>query len=230
VIRELNQQRKVRIYFHTDAVQSVGQVPVRVEELGVDLLSLSGHKFYGPKGVGALYLRKGTKIIPFLHGGAQERGRRASTENVPGIVGLGKACEIAKKELPGWMKELARLRDKLKEGLFSRIDEMELNGHPALRLPKNLDLSVKYVEGESMLLNLDLQGVAVSTGSACSSGSLEPSHVMLAMGKTHEQAHGSLRFTLGRLTTDEDIDYVLEVFPPIVERLRKMSPLYKGKK
>jgi cysteine desulfurase len=230
VVKELNSTRKNRIYLHTDAVQTVGQIPVNVNELGVDLLSLSGHKFYGPKGVGALYIRKGIRIAPFIHGGEQERGRRASTENVPGIVGFGCVCEIVKKELPVWMKEVACLRDKLREGLFAKIPEIELNGHPTQRLPKNLDISVKYVEGESMLLNLDLEGVAVSTGSACSSGSLEPSHVMLAIGKTPEQAHGSIRFTLGRLTTEADIDYVLEVFPPVVERLRKMSPIYKGVK
>ncbi|MCX5750566.1 MAG: cysteine desulfurase NifS [Candidatus Saganbacteria bacterium] len=230
VIRELNINRENRIYLHTDAVQTVGQIPVNVNELGVDLLSLSAHKFYGPKGVGALYIRKGTKLVSFMHGGEQERGRRASTENVPGIVGLGKACEIAKKELPVWTTELTRLRDKLKNGLFAKISDIELNGHPTLRLPKNLDVSIQYVEGESMLLSLDMEGIAVSTGSACSSGSLEPSHVMLAIGKTHEQAHGSIRFSLGRLTTEKEIDYVLEVFPPIVERLRKMSPLYKGVK
>jgi cysteine desulfurase len=215
------------VYFHTDAVQTVGQVEVNVDKLGVDLLSLSGHKFYGPKGVGALFIRKGTRMVPFLRGGEQENNRRASTENVPGIVGLGKACELAKKELASRIRHLTPLRDKLIMGIMNKIPDVVLNGHPDQRLPKNVDISVKGIEGESMLLNLEMEGVAVSTGSACSSGTTEPSHVLMAIGLSHELAHGSLRFTLGRLTTESDIIYVLDVFPGIVEKLRKMSPTYK---
>lgn len=215
------------IYFHTDAVQTVGHLSVNVKELGVDLLSLSAHKFYGPKGMGALYIRKGTRLVSFLHGGGQERGRRASTENVPGIVGLGIACELAQAEMGKNHAQLQPLRDKLIKGILEKIPESQLNGHPTLRLPNNINISIKYVEGESMLLNLDLLGIAASTGSACTSGSLEASHVLLATGLSHELAHGSLRFTLGKETTEEDIDYVLEQLPIIVEKLRNMSPLYK---
>lgn len=218
-----------KIYFHTDAVQTVGGIPVDVNKLGVDLLSISSHKLYGPKGVGALYIKKGTRIAPFLRGGGQERNRRATTENVPGIVGFGKACELARLELDARIKHLLPLRDKLLKGIMARIPDVLLNGHPDKRLPKNVDVTVKYVEGESMLLNLDMAGIAVSTGSACSSGSLEPSHVLIATGISPELAHGSVRFTLGRSTTEADIDYVLEVFPKIVEKLRKMSPLGRGK-
>jgi cysteine desulfurase len=226
-IENISQSIRHATYFHTDAVQTVGSIPVDVDKLGVDLLSMSSHKLYGPKGVGALYVRKGTKVEPYLRGGAQERNRRASTENVAGIVGFGKACELAKKELKTSMEEIAGLRDKLLNGLMQRIPEAVLNGHPELRLPKNVNLSIKNVEGESMLLNLDLEGIAASTGSACSSGSLEPSHVLLAIGQSHMLAHGSIRFTLGRYTTEEEINKVLEVFPNIVDRLRKMSPLVK---
>jgi len=215
------------IYLHTDAVQTVGAIPVNVDELGVDLLSLSAHKFYGPKGVGAIYIRKGTKLVPFMRGGAQERHRRASTENVPAIVGLGKAAELAKAELNERQKHLLGLREKLSQGILEKIPEVKLNGHPTIRLPKNVNVSVKYIEGESMLLNLDMEGIAASTGSACSSGSLEPSHVLIAMGLSPEVAHGSIRFTLGRLNTEADVEKVLEVFPKIVEKLRAMSPLYK---
>jgi len=230
VIKELNAQRKVPIYFHTDAVQAVGQIPVDVNELGVDLLSLSAHKFYGPKGVGATYVRAGTKIAPFIRGGGQERGRRASTENVPGIVGLGKAAELAKNEMQSRIEHLTALRDKLIKGLMEKIPDIELNGHPTKRLPKNVSVTVKYVEGEAMLLNLDMQGIAVSTGSACAAGSLKPSHVIKALGKSDVDLHGAMRFTLGRLNTEEDIDYVLEIFPQIVRTLRKMSPLVKNDK
>lgn len=216
------------IYFHTDAVQTVGEIEVDVDKLGVDLLSLSGHKFYGPKGIGALYVRKGVKMVPFLRGGGQENHRRGSTENVPSIVGLGKACELAKDQSRERIEHLLPLREKLIMGLKGRIPEIELNGHPDMRLPKNVNLSIKYVEGESMILNLDIEGIAASTGSACTSGALEASHVLLACGLTHEIAHGSVRFTLGRLTTEEDIDKVLEIFPGIVEKLRKMSPLSKA--
>jgi len=215
------------VYFHTDAVQSVGAVPVDVKKLNVGLLSLSAHKFYGPKGVGALYVKKGTRIARFLHGGGQERNRRASTENVPGIVGAGVAAELAAKEMSSRTEHILPLRDKLIKELLSRIPETRLNGHPEKRLPNNVNISVRYIEGESMLLNLDLEGIAASTGSACTSGSLEPSDVLLAIGLPHEIAHGSVRFTLGRLTTEKDIDHVLKVFPPIVEKLRKMSPLYR---
>ncbi len=219
--------KKKGIYFHTDAVQTVGQIPVNVNELKVDLLSASSHKFYGPKGVGFLYVKKGTKITPFLHGGEQERGRRGSTENVPGIVGLGKAAEIAARDMGSRVKHLKSLRDKLIEGILKNIPDTKLNGHPEKRLPKNADFLVKYIEGESMLLKLDLAGIAVSTGSACSSGSLEPSHVLLACGIDKVDAHGSLRFTLGKNNTEEDINYVLRVFPEIVSKLRELSPLYE---
>ena len=215
------------IYFHTDAVQSFGHIPVDVNDLNVNLLSISAHKLYGPKGVGALYVRKGTKLTSFLHGGDQERRRRASTENVPAIVGFGKAVEIARDRMNEEAKQLEALRDKLIKGIFEKIDHVRLNGHPAQRLPNNVNVAFEFVEGESMLLNLDMEGIAASTGSACSSASLEPSHVLLALGLPHEIAHGSLRFTFGRYTKNEDIDYVLEVLPKIVEKLRSMSPLYK---
>jgi len=215
------------IYFHTDAVQSFGHIPVDVNDLNVNLLSISSHKLYGPKGVGALYIRKGTKLTSFLHGGDQERRRRASTENVPAIVGFGKAVEIARDRMNEEAMQLEALRDKLIKGIFEKIDHVRLNGHPAQRLPNNVNVAFEFVEGESMLLNLDMEGIAASTGSACSSASLEPSHVLLALGLPHEIAHGSLRFTFGRYTKNEDIDYVLEVLPKIVEKLRSMSPLYK---
>jgi len=218
------------IYFHTDAVQTVGHIPVDVNELGVDLLSMSAHKLYGPKGVGALYVRKGTRLASFMHGGEQEKRRRASTENVPGIVGFGKAAELARQEMSQEAEHITRLRDWLIKGLLERIDHVRLNGHPQKRLPGNVNLSVEYVEGESMVLNLDLAGICASTGSACSSSSLEPSHVLLAMGLPHEQAHGSLRLTLGRWTTEEEIEKVLDVLPGIVARLRAMSPLLKIRK
>ncbi|MCK4965052.1 MAG: cysteine desulfurase NifS, partial [Dehalococcoidia bacterium] len=203
--------REAGIYFHTDAVQAVGHIPVKVDELGVDMLAMSAHKLYGPKGVGALYIRKGTKLISFMHGGEQERRRRAGTENVPAIVGLGKASEIAQREMDAEAKRLISLRDKLIEGLMERIEHSHLNDLPTRRLPNNINVSIEFVEGESMLLNLDLEGIAASTGSACSSSSLEPSYVLLAMGLSHELAHGSLRFSLGRETTEEDIARVLEV-------------------
>jgi len=230
VIKARSQALGIRIYFHTDAVQTVGHLPLKVEELGVDLLSMSAHKLYGPKGVGALYIRKGTKITRFLHGGGQENGRRSSTENVPGIVGFGVAAEIAEQEMEKENKRLMELRDQLIKGILENIPDSQLNGHPGLRLPNNVNVSIKYVEGESMLLNLDMQGIAASTGSACSSGSLEPSHVLLALGLSHELAHGSLRFTLGRYTSEEDIATVLKVLPEIVYKLRAMSPLTKGGK
>ena len=220
--------REAGIYFHTDAVQAVGHMPVKVDELGVDLLAMSAHKFYGPKGVGALYIRKGTKLIPFMHGGEQERRRRAGTENVPAIVGLGKTAEIAQREMDAEAKRLISLRNKLIKGLMGRIEHSRLNGHPTQRLPNNVNVSIEFVEGESMLLNLDLEGIAASTGSACSSSSLEPSYVLLAMGLSHELAHGSLRFSLGRETTEEDIARVLEISPRIIAKLRAMSPMLRS--
>jgi cysteine desulfurase len=220
--------REEGIYFHTDAVQTVGHIPVNVDELGTDLLAMSAHKLNGPKGVGALYIRKSTKLLPFIHGGEQERRRRAGTENVPAIVGFGKAMEIAQREMDSVAKHLVHLRSKLIEGMTERIDHIHLNGHPAQRLPNNVNVSIEFVEGESMLLNLDLEGIAASTGSACSSSSLEPSYVLLAMGFPQELAHGSLRFSLGRETTEEDIDRVLEVLPGIIARLRAMSPMLKS--
>lgn len=217
------------IYFHTDAVQTVGHIPVEVDELNVDLLSLSAHKFYGPKGVGALYIRKGTRIEKFLHGGDQEKGRRASTHNTPGIVGLAKAIELSRKNMQAEADYQISLRDKLIAEIPKKISEVYLNGHPTKRLPNNVNFSFKYIEGESILLNLDMLGIAASTGSACTSTSLEPSHVLLAIGLSPEIAHGSLRLTLGRWTKDEDIDYLLETLPEIVSKLRAMSPLYEKK-
>jgi cysteine desulfurase len=215
------------VYFHTDAVQTVGHIPADVNGLGVDLMSISAHKLYGPKGIGALYIRKGVKLSPFIHGGGQEKGRRSGTENVAGIVGLGKAAEIAHREMAEEAARLTGLRDTFIAHLQQRIDDTYLNGHPVQRLPNNVNVSIKYVEGESILLNLDMKGICASTGSACSSGNLEPSHVLLSMGCSHEQAHGSLRFTLGKWTTDEDLKKVLDVLPPIIEKLRAMSPLGK---
>lgn len=229
-IKEISQITKDKgIYFHCDAVQAVGRIPTSVNDLGVDLLSLSAHKFYGPKGIGALYVRKGTKIVPFLRGGGQEKHRRASTENVPGIVGLGKAIEICKTKMDKEAKEQIKWRDRIIKELQNKIDHIYLNGHPTNRLPNNVNFSIEYVEGESMLLNLDMLGIAASTGSACTSGDLEPSHVLLAIGRPHELCHGSIRFTLGRFTKTEDIDYLLEHFPKIVAKLRSMSPLYSDK-
>lgn len=227
-IREIGKLARERgVIFHTDAVQSVGKIPVNVDELNVDLLSASAHKIYGPKGVGCLYIRKGTRIQPLLHGGGQERKRRAGTENVAGIVGFGKAAELAGLELESEAPRLKRLRDKLIDGVLHRIDEVQLNGDRERRSPINANFSFRYVEGESILLSLDMKGIAASSGSACTSGSLDPSHVLLAMGIPHEIAHGSVRMTLGRDNTEEDIDYVLEVLPEIIERLRAMSPLYQ---
>ncbi|WP_298668537.1 cysteine desulfurase NifS, partial [uncultured Methanofollis sp.] len=212
--------------FHTDAVQAIGAVPIDVKADNIDMLSLSGHKFYGPKGIGALYVRKGTRLDSLVHGGGQERRRRAGTENLPGIVGLGKAIEMATADIEGHAARIAAMRDRLRAGILTAIPDTILNGHPTERLPNNLNVSFRYIEGESVLLMLDAHGICASTGSACSSASLEPSHVLLAIGLPHETAHGSLRLTLGDLTTDEDVDHVLAVLPTIVERLRSMSPLY----
>jgi len=228
-IREIAKIAKEKdIYFHTDAVQTVGHIPVNVDELGVDLLSLSAHKFYGPKGVGALYIRKGTRIQRFLHGGDQENSRRASTHNTAGIIGMAKAIELCREKMQEEAEFQTNLRDKIIKQVLEKIPEVYLNGHPNLRLPNNVNFSVKYIEGESILLNLDLLGIAVSTGSACTSSSLEPSHVLLAIGLPAEIAHGSLRITLGRWTKEEDIDYLLEVLPKVVDKLRKMSPFYRS--
>ena len=219
--------REAEIYFHTDAVQTLGHIPVNVNSLKVDLLAASAHKLYGPKGVGALYIRKGTRITPFIHGGEQENRRRASTENVPGIVGFGKAAELAGLEIDEEAVRLTALRNHFIEGLTTNIEDIRLNGQPVNRLPNNVSISVSYVEGESMVLNLDLEGICASTGSACSASSLEPSHVLIATGLPQELAYGSLRFTMGKWTTEADINQVLEVLPGIIANLRAMSPLYK---
>ncbi len=221
--------REKGIYFHTDAVQTLGHIPADVEQLNVDLLSLSAHKFYGPKGVGALYIRKGTRLETFMRGGDQERGKRASTHNVSGIVGLAKAVQLCRKNMESEAKFQSALRDRLIKEIPARIPEVKLNGHPEIRLPNNVNFSIKYIEGESMLLSLDMLGIACSTGSACTSSSLEPSHVLLAIGLDHATAHGSLRITMGRWTTEADIDYLLEKLPGVAQKLRAMSPLYEKK-
>jgi len=218
--------RAAGVLFHTDAVQAVGHVPVNVEEMHIDLLTLAAHKFHGPKGVGALYVKKGVRLPPLITGGGQERGKRAGTENVPGIIGLYKALALQTEHMAETSPRVQALRDRLIAGITERIPEVKLNGHPTLRLPNNVNVSIRYIEGESILLMLDLNGVAASSGSACTSGSLDPSHVLLAMGLPHEIAHGSLRLTLSEFTTHEEVDYVLEVLPEIVARLRAMSPLY----
>ena len=225
-IKEIGAIAKAKgIYFHTDAVQAVANVPIDVQEMNIDLLSLSGHKFYGPKGIGVLYIRRGVKIEAVQMGGAQERNLRAGTENVPAIVGLGIVARNAKRELSEKAAHLTKLRDKLIQGIQTRISNVKLNGHPTKRLPGNVNVSFRFIEGEALLLNLDIKGIAASSGSACTSGSLDPSHVLLALGLTHETAHGSLRMTLGKMNTEADIDYVLEVLPEIVTRLRSMSML-----
>jgi cysteine desulfurase len=228
-IKEISKiAKKAGIYFHTDSVQTTGHIPIDVNDLGVDMLSMSGHKFYGPNGVGALYLRKGTKIVTLIDGGAQEKNRRAGTENVAGIVGMGKAAELAEKRLlQGKEDEVIKLRDKLIKGITEKIDHTRLNGHPIKRLPGNANFCFEFVEGESMLLSLDMEGVAASSGSACTSGSLEASHVLLAIGLPPEIAHGSLRLTLGKDNTEEEIDYMISILPGIIEKLRALSP-FKG--
>lgn len=220
--------RAAKVWFHTDAVQTVGHIPIRVDELNVDMLSLSGHKLYGPKGVGALYVRKGVRIKPLIFGGGHERGMRSGTENVPGMVGLGAAAELAMAEMESEAVRQAALRDTLLDGLVARIPDLFVTGHRTQRLPNNASIIAKYIEGEAQLLRLDAVGIAASSGSACTSGSLDPSHVLLAMGIPVEFAHGSLRFSLGRGTTEADIDYVLQELPPIVETLRAMSPFKPG--
>ena len=229
-IREISQLAKEHgIYLHTDAVQAIGSIPVDVDDLGVDLLSLSGHKIYGPKGVGVLYVKTGTKISPFIHGGGQERGKRAGTENVANIVGIGKAIELATQDIQAYSTHLQELRDMTIEEILKTIPHSRLNGHREKRLPGNVNISFEYIEGESILLMLDSKGISASSGSACTSGSLDPSHVLLAIGLPHEIAHGSLRLTFGEENTKDDVKYLLEVLPPIIERLRAMSPLYNQK-
>lgn len=219
--------REKKVYFHTDAVQAVGHIEMDVKDMNIDALSLSGHKIYGPKGIGVLYIRKGIKIVNLIHGGAQERARRAGTENVPGIVGLGKAIELATSEMEEEKVRLTRLRDKLIKGLREAIPYSKLNGPTGdKRLPGNVNISFEFVEGESILLMLDAKGICASSGSACTSGSLDPSHVLLSIGLPHEVAHGSLRLTVGAATTEEDVDYVIETVPAIIKRLRDMSPLW----
>ncbi len=215
------------ILFHTDAVQAYGQLPIDVEDMHIDMLSASGHKLNGPKGIGFLYIRKGVKIRSFVHGGAQERSRRAGTENVPGIVGLGKAVEIAVATMDDRIKYETELRDYLIDRLLAEIPYARLNGHREKRLPNNVNISFQFIEGESLLIMLDMAGICGSSGSACTSGSLDPSHVLLAIGLPHEIAHGSLRMTLGEENTKEDMDYVIDNLKRIVERLRSMSPLYE---
>jgi cysteine desulfurase len=217
------------VAFHTDAVATVGTLPVDVKELGVDLLSLAGSQFYGPKGAGALFIRKGTRLMPLIDGGIQERGRRAGTENVPAIVGLGVAADLAKESLAERAERLIPLRDRLIERLTSEIDRVYLTGHPTQRLPGHVSVCVEFIEGESMLLMLNMQGIAASSGSTCTSRALKASHVLMAIGVETALAQGSLVFTLGESSTVKDVDYVAEVLPPIVERLRQMSPLYEGK-
>ncbi|UCH36053.1 MAG: cysteine desulfurase NifS [Armatimonadota bacterium] len=221
--------RERDIIFHTDAVQTVGHVPIDVAAMNADLLSLSAHKFYGPKGCGALYKRRGVRITPLIYGGGHERGLRSGTENVPGIAGLGAAARLALDEMDTEGPRQAALRDRLLDGIEQRIPDIIRTGHPTQRLPNSASVCVRYIEGESMLLNLDMAGIAASSGSACTSGSLEASHVLLAIGLEHDVAHGSLRLTLGHDNTDEDVDFVLDTLPPIVEKLRAMSPLYPGR-
>jgi len=226
-IREIGKlARENKIFLHTDATQAVGNYPINVKDDNIDLLTMSGHKFNAPKGVGALYVRRGVRIEAVQHGGGHERNMRAGTENVPGIVAIGKAAEIAKRDMSSKIAHLQKLRDKMINRVLETIPFTQLNGHPTQRMPGSANFSFYFIEGESLLLNLDLKGIAASSGSACTSGSLDPSHVLLAMGLTHEVAHGSLRVTMGLGNTEEDVDYFLDVLPQVVERLRSMSPLY----
>ncbi len=215
------------VIFHTDAVQAMGNLDVKVNDLNVDLLSMSAHKFYGPKGVGALYVRKGVRIDSFVHGGAQERNKRAGTENVPGIVGMAAALKLAYENLEEYNKHLRKLSNKLIDSVMERIPYVRLNGDRENRLPGNVNFSFQFIEGESLLLMLDMKGIQASSGSACTSGSLDPSHVLLAIGLPHEIAHGSLRITFGEDNTEEQVDYIVDNLVEIVERLRQMSPLYE---
>lgn len=227
-IKEIGQIcRERKIFFHTDAVQAVGNLEIDVKEMNIDMLSLAGHKIYGPKGVGALYIRKGIKIDNLIHGGGQERARRAGTENIASIVGLGKAIEMATSDIKGRSERLKGLRDKLIDGILTNIPYTRLNGpRNEGRLPSNVNICFRFIEGEGILLSLDGVNICASSGSACTSGALDPSHVLLAIGLTHEVSHGSLRLSLGDGTTEEEVDYVLKELPPIIERLRKMSPLW----
>ena len=220
--------REKGVLFHTDAVQAVGHIPIDVKAMNIDMLSLSAHKFHGPKGVGALYVRRGIRLPSFIMGGGQEKGRRAGTENTAGIVGLGAAIELSCAHMEQNAKRMTALRNRLIQGIEREIPHVKLNGHRTERLPNNVNFSIRYIEGESILLMLDMNGIAASSGSACTSGSLDPSHVLLALGLDHETAHGSVRLTLGDETTEEDIDYVIDVLKKTAERLRMMSPLYKG--
>lgn len=213
------------ILFHTDGVQALGNTPIDMSTNKISMMSMSSHKIYGPKGVGALYIRKGVRTVPLIHGGAQERKVRAGTENIPGILGFAKAAELAGASLDQHIEKLSRLRDKLRDGIMNNISDAKYNGHPVLRHPGNVNICFKYIEGESLLLLLDMKGICASSGSACTSGSLDPSHVLMNIGLTHEIAHGSLRLTLGDFTTEQDVDTVIEEIKPIVERLREMSPL-----
>lgn len=222
--------RENKIYFHTDAVQAIGNIKIDVEDLNIDLLSMSAHKIYGPKGAGALYVRQGIKIHPYIHGGAQEKNRRAGTENIPGIVGFGRAIELAYETIDEHNQKLTKLRDKLIKDIYANIDYVRLNGHSEQRLPGNVNFSFEFIEGEALLLSLDMVGISASSGSACTSGSLDPSHVLLAIGLPHEIAHGSLRLTLGDFNTEEEMDYVVDNLVKIVDRLRQMSPLYENVK
>ena len=226
-IGKLIKEKNPKCLFHVDAVQAFGKYPIDVEKMKIDMLSMSAHKLYGPKGVGALYVRKGIRIPSFIHGGAQESKRRAGTENVAGIVGFGKAVELAVAEMEERNAKLREMRDRLIDGVLETIPHSRLNGHRTNRLPGHANFSFEFIEGESMLMLLDMNGIYASSGSACTSGSLDPSHVLLAIGLPHEIAHGSLRLTFGRENTMEDVDYILEKLPPIVQRLRDMSPLYE---
>jgi cysteine desulfurase len=220
-----NLAKENNLLFHVDAVAAAGKVPINVKEKNIDLLSLSSNDMYGPKGVGALYIKQGTKILPIIQGGGQENGIRSGTENIPGIVGMGKAAELAQTEMKSEGKRLTALRDKLIKGVLSKIAYSFLNGHPTQRLPGNANLRFSYIEGESLILSLDMYGIQVSSGSACTSKTLEPSHVLTAIGLPHEEAHGSLVFTMGKQNTEEDVNYILEVLPDVVKRLRALSPL-----
>ena len=216
------------IVFHTDAVQAAGNIHIDVKELGVDLMSMSSHKIYGPKGIGALYIKRGTKLHTFVHGGAQERRKRAGTENIPAIVGYGKAAELAKANMDNHIETLTKLRTKLIDAILEKIPHTRINGSLTHRLPGNVNFGFEFIEGEGILLLLDMLGIAASSGSACTSGSLDPSHVLMAIGLPHELAHGSLRLSIGDFTTEEDIDYIIDNLPKVIERLRSMSPLYES--
>lgn len=229
-IKEIGEiAKEAGVTFHTDAVQAAGKIPIDVQKLNVDLLTISGHKLYAPKGMGALFVKRGVRLVPLITGGHHERNRRGGTENVAGIAAMGKAAEIAMRDMEKEGAQLLALRNRLEKGIAARIPHIKINGAIDKRLPNTSNISFEFVEGESLLLSLDMKGIAASSGSACTSGSLEPSHVMLAMSLSHEMSHGSVRFSLGKMNTVEDIDYLIEIMPPIVERMRSMSPLYAGK-